>query len=65
MGSKVQAGRRGWQLAPILAPALAPVDPELEADVDAVSVWFEALPFEWRAYFDHEARLGREAYACL
>ena len=72
MGSKVQAGRRGWELelklesgSPIVDVPAAPLDPELEAEVDAVSAWFEALPAEWKAYFDHEARRGREAYACL
>ncbi len=28
----------------------------------AVAAWFEALPAEWRSYFDHEARAGGEAY---
>ena len=64
MASKIQAGRRGWELGPV-SSVVTPLDPELEAEVEAVSVWFEALPVEWKAYFDHEARRGREAYACL
>ena len=64
MGSKVQAGRRGRELEPV-SSAILPLDPELEADIEAVSSWFEALSVEWKAYLDHEALHGREAYACL
>jgi hypothetical protein len=64
MASKVQAGRRGWELEPV-SSVITPLDPELEAEIEAISVWFEALSGEWKAYFDHEARCGREAYACL
>jgi hypothetical protein len=35
---------------------------ELEAEVQAVAAWFEALPAEWRSYFDREAESGRRAY---
>ncbi len=71
MGSKVTAGRRDWELEPVVPLAATPelpappVDPELELEVEAVSAWFEALPSQWKAYFDHEARCGREAYVCL
>jgi hypothetical protein len=41
----------------------APLDPDLEAEVQAVAAWFEALPPEWQRYFDHEAKSGREAYS--
>jgi hypothetical protein len=42
---------------------LAPMtDPELEAEVQVVAAWFEALPVEWQRYFDDEARSGRRAY---
>ncbi len=34
----------------------------LEAEVQAVAAWFESLPAEWQAYFDHEAEAGRRAY---
>ena len=40
----------------------APVDPDVEAEAQAVATWFEALPLEWQRYFDHEARSGRQAY---
>ena len=39
-----------------------PAGPELEAEVQAVAAWFEALPAEWQRYFDHEAQSGRRAY---
>jgi hypothetical protein len=38
-------------------------DPELEAEVQAISAWFEALPAGLQSYLDHEARHGRDAYA--
>jgi hypothetical protein len=37
-------------------------DQELEAEVQAVAAWFEALSPEWQRYFDHEAKSGRQAY---
>jgi hypothetical protein len=38
------------------------VDAELEAEVQAVAAFFEALPAEWQRYLDQEARAGRRAY---
>ncbi len=57
MGAKVYADR--------LMPDAEPdglLDHELEAEVQAVAAWFEALPAEWQRYFDHEAQSGRRAY---
>lgn len=34
----------------------------VETDVQAVAAWFEALPDEWRSYFDREAESGQRAY---
>ena len=39
-----------------------PLDPEVEAEVQTIAAWFEALPAAWRTHLDHEARFGREAY---
>jgi hypothetical protein len=33
-----------------------------ETEVQAVAAWFEALPDEWRSYFDREAESGQRAY---
>jgi hypothetical protein len=41
---------------------LAPAEPEVEAEVQAIAAWFDALSPEWQRYFDHEARSGRQAY---
>jgi hypothetical protein len=76
MGAKVRADRRSQHSEPLVAvepvsadvavggagPASALEPPEIEADVRATSVWFEALPPELQRYFDHEARHGRGAY---
>ena len=37
-------------------------EPGLETEVAAVAAWFDALPAEWRSYFDREAESGRRAY---
>ncbi len=60
MGANVQAGRRGWEVEPASAPGA--VDPELEAETASVASFFDALPVEWKTYFDDEARRGREGY---
>jgi hypothetical protein len=39
-----------------------PADSELEAEIQAVAAFFEALPAEWQRYLDQEARAGRRAY---
>lgn len=63
MGSKVQASRRDWEIEPVrLVDDAINLDPELEAEVQVIAAWFEALPEQWKAHFDHEARTGREAY---
>jgi hypothetical protein len=69
MGAKIQSTRRGWEVVPaspagpIEAVAAEPeADAELEAETETVASFFEALPVEWKAYFDDEARCGREAY---
>jgi hypothetical protein len=41
---------------------LAPAEPEVEAEVQAIAAWFDALSPEWQRYFDHEAKSGRQAY---
>jgi hypothetical protein len=33
-----------------------------ETEVQAIAAWFEALPDEWRSYFDREAESGQRAY---
>jgi hypothetical protein len=56
MGVKLIADR------PDDAASDAPADQDLEAEVQAVAAWFDALPPEWQRYFDHEAKSGRQAY---
>jgi hypothetical protein len=67
MGAKVYADRLSLDGEPAVEAAPSPAaDPEteraVEAEVQAVAAWFEALPAEWRAYFDLEAQSGRRAY---
>jgi hypothetical protein len=62
MGAKVRADRRSQHAEPLVAVDPAPLDPELEADVRAAAVWFDALPAELQRYLDHEAVYGRGAY---
>ncbi|MFT3773253.1 MAG: hypothetical protein QM820_48360 [Minicystis sp.] len=66
MSSKVRAGRLGWEAEPVSAvnerDEDVGADPEIEVEAAAVAAWFGALPAELQAYFDHEARCGREAY---
>lgn len=64
MVAKVRADFRASEIdTPKGAPADgAPSDLELEAEVQAVALWFNSLPAEVRSHFDHEARHGREAY---
>ncbi len=57
MGAKVFADRPTQEAEPEAA-----LDPDLEAEVQAVAAWFDALPLEWQRYFDHEAVYGRRAY---
>jgi hypothetical protein len=61
MGAKIHGARRGWDADPA-SPVDAELDAELEAETETVATFFEALPVEWKAYFDDEARRGREAY---
>lgn len=63
MTSKVRAGLRGWDVDPSTGLGDREADPELEAEVALVERRFEALSAELRAYLDHEARTGREAYS--
>lgn len=58
MGAKVYADRLSLEDG----SAGAAPDSELEAEVQAVAAWFDALPAEWRSYFDREAESGRQAY---
>jgi hypothetical protein len=56
------SGPKPWAPAePELDPPLAD-EPSEETEVQAVAAWFEALPAEWRSYFDHEAESGQRAY---
>ncbi len=61
MTSKVRAGR-GWEIEPISSATTSDRDPEIEAEVAAVAAWFASLPAALRAYLDHEALHGAEAY---
>jgi hypothetical protein len=57
------ADKRGPEGAvPEAALTEAPAEPEVEAEVQAIAAWFDALSPEWQHYFDHEARSGRQAY---
>ena len=56
--AKVYADR----LSPDPEPDTTPLDHDLEAEVQAVAAWFDALPQEWQRYLDHEAQSGRRAY---
>jgi len=51
---------------PVDAAAALPEEPSSErseeTEVQAVAAWFEALPDEWRSYFDDEAESGQRAY---
>lgn len=63
MGAKVYAdclSDEGVSSSPDLATL--PEEPSEETDVQAVAAWFEALPDEWRSYFDREAESGQRAY---
>lgn len=62
MTSKVRAGRRGWEIEPVSSTTNGDRDAEIEAEVTAVAAWFASLPAALRAYLDHEARHGIEAY---
>jgi hypothetical protein len=57
------ADKRGPEGAvPEGVAAEVPAEPEVEAEVQAIAAWFDALSPEWQRYFDHEARSGRQAY---
>jgi hypothetical protein len=64
MGAKVYADRLSSPdgASPPSASPPSVSEGELEAEVQAVSAWFDALPAEWRSYFDREAESGRRAY---
>ncbi len=60
MGAKVYADRLSIEPDTSLEPPSS--ERELEAEVQAVAAWFDALPAEWRSYFDREAESGQRAY---
>ncbi len=60
MVAKVYADRSSHEAD--AEPASEPPETGLEAEVAAIAAWFDALPAELRAYFDHEASSGRRAY---
>jgi hypothetical protein len=62
MTSKVRAGRRDWEIEPVSFTTNGDRDADIEAEVAAVASWFASLPAALRAYLDHEARHGTEAY---
>jgi hypothetical protein len=71
MGAKVYAGylnREGGSSSPdpeldlLVDGDSLPDEPSEETEVQAVAAWFEALPDEWRSYFDREAESGQRAY---
>ncbi len=58
MGAKVYADRLSLEDDSVGASP----DGELEAEVQAIAAWFDALPAEWQRHFDREAESGRQAY---
>jgi hypothetical protein len=61
MVAKVRASQDSASALHAPSPS-RPEDQELEAEIQAVAAWFDALPAEWQRYFDDEATSGRRAY---